>query len=230
MDLENIKSYRENELRNYVLANLLIIIMFTDSLKQIYLSDNDLTISILKTISFTFLSSIIYIFVFIIDGLIPSNYKDRLIFIKKNRLPGFTVFTDIKTNKISDIRFSNDKILEIHNKIYKDLDSKKFTVSEKKKFENEKWYELYIENKNNEMIITSQRDYLLTRDIYISTISIIVLYLFFSRVINSINFEWPILIYFLVMICVTNIVTRIKVKKFVLNVLALSVYKKESRK
>ena len=59
MDLENIKSYRENELRNYVLANLLIIIMFTDSLKQIYLSDNDLTISILKTISFTFLSSII---------------------------------------------------------------------------------------------------------------------------------------------------------------------------
>jgi hypothetical protein len=80
------------------------------------------------------------------------------------------------------------------------------------------------------MIITSQRDYLLTRDIYISTISIIVLYLFFSRVINSINFEWSILIYFLVMICVTNIVTRIKVKKFVLNVLALSVYKKESRK
>lgn len=223
--MKNIKDYRENELRNYVIANLLIIVIFTDTLNHVFLSDEDLTNSIIKTISFTFLASIIYIFVFILDGLIPSLYKDRLIYLHQEQLPGFSIFTDIRKNKINDIRFSKEKILETHNNIYHELDSLQPELE--KKFENEKWYELYIQNKESEMIITSQRDYLLTRDMYVSTISITILYVFFSKIVNLVDFNWSVFFYFLVMIFATNIVTRVKVKKFALNVIALSAYKKK---
>lgn len=225
--MKNIKDYRENELRNYVIANLLITVIFTDTLNQVFLSDDSLTQSVIKTISFTFIASIIYIFVFILDGLIPSSYKDRLIFLRKNQLPGFSIFTDIKSNKISDIRFSKEKILKAHKEIYRELDSFQSRSEEIRKFENGKWYELYILNKESEMISTSQRDYLLTRDMYISTISIAILYVFFSQVADLVDFNGSVFLYFLVMIIVTNIVTRVKVRKFVLNVIALSIYKKK---
>lgn len=220
------KDYRENELRNYVIANLLIIVIFTELLNQLFFT-NDLVHSVVNTISFAFLTSIIYIFVFILDGLLPSSFKDRLIFLKKNKLPGFTIFTDIRSNKISDIRFSQEKILNTHAEIYNKLDGLIVGTEEIKKFENEQWYGLYICNKESEMISTSQRDYLLTRDMYISTISISILYLFFSLIVVTIEFNLPVLIYFLVMAVLTNIVTRVKVRKFVLNVIALSIYKKE---
>lgn len=224
--MDNIKDYRENELKQYVIANLLIVVVFSNLLQQVFQSEDNLYSSIVKTISFSFITSVIYIYVFILDGLVPSTTKDLCVFFRKNKLPGFTIFTDIKDGKVEDMRFSKEKILKFYKETYKEMEQYTVNSDKLKKFENQKWYELYVANKESKMIVLSQRDYLLTRDMYISTITIVILYLFFSKAVVMVNFNIYIFIYFLVMIVITNILSRIKAKRYVLNVIALSVYKK----
>ena len=55
-------------------------------------------------------TSIMIIFVIIADSVIDNKVKERIVFWQKS-MPGTTVFSDIKNEKIKDDRFTREAVL-----------------------------------------------------------------------------------------------------------------------
>ena len=98
---KDIKDYREKELRSYVIANFLVILIGTDFLNTIIkiISDNKDLALITTTTTFAVFSAVTYIFVFLADALVSSETKDKVVWFRSGR-PGESIFTEIcKNNK-----------------------------------------------------------------------------------------------------------------------------------
>ncbi len=220
----NIKDYRNKELLWYIVAQIFIIAIFQNpSLLNFNLKDWQETI--IKVITSTMFSSIIGVLSFVFDAMFGDELKYKLLYFGMSR-PGEEVFENIK-NGHSDFRYTKEKALEVYKEIYDNFPESK---TNKKMYENDKWYQIYSNHRNVPMIFNSHREYLLCRDIYFATIIIIAFYVLITVLLNEVSFSWKLLILETAFLICSNIATRQRGKKFVANVIAFDLQEKESRK
>lgn len=202
----NLKNYREKELKNYVIGNALMILVLLGLFNTLFNIKMDETSSnILLTlgselISAGIFSSILYTYVFIFDAIIPGNWKDLICNLYRP-LAGEVVFEEIK-EKLNDKRFTKDAALQKYANIYEKLDN--LVGKEKRKASNSAWYSIYLKHENETKIFISQRDYLLCRDLCVSTLYIGLLY-FVLCVFSIIAFNHKIVIFL-----ITELITLIR--------------------
>ena len=111
-NMNDIKDYRNNELKNYVIGNILLMLLFSGLLEKFFTQEISNNLSIWGTvIESALLSSIIYIYVFLLDSLIPGNIKQNLAYFHIGKLPGYTIFTDMQI-KVKDDRFTKSDVLK----------------------------------------------------------------------------------------------------------------------
>lgn len=213
--MSDMKDYREKELKMYILACILLLICLTKEYSfQIETGENILAISDL--IDTALVSGSIYIFAYISDALFSSKIKDKIVslfgLIKK---PGYTIFSDIEKDNIDD-RFLKEEALKYYKDIYENMpkDNKKAYL-----YQNEKWYKIYSKIRDVSMIHTSNRDYLLCRDMFFSTISLAVLYTL-SVVLDLFVFNKIYVLFLITMFFMNLAATHIKAKRFAYNVIA----------
>ena len=67
--MNDIKDYRNNELKNYVIGNILLVLYFSSIFDNLFTLDINSNLNIWKTlIESALVSSIIYIYVFLLDS------------------------------------------------------------------------------------------------------------------------------------------------------------------
>jgi len=224
--LNNLKDYRENELKQYVIASALVFLLvhgfidFTDS------ENIELVQGIVSLLGTTLLTSIIYIFALLIDSVIDDKTKNRLVNLFFMRLPGEYIFTDIK-NKNKDIRFTKEMALERYSHIYSEMPDNQ---QKRRIYENSQWYKIYNQYREVSLVFMSHRNYLLMRDMNISTLVILAIYLVVCFFFKWILYENTYVIYLLIILIITNVATHIKAKRFVYNVIALDISKEKENK
>lgn len=219
--MNDLKDYRENELKKFVVAHILIFLLLHEFINF----SNYETEEIFQTISSVTISgiivSLIYIFTLLIDCTISSDTKNKLVNLIFWEMPGQTIFTDIKV-KNKDIRFTKKQALEKYVDVYNEMPKEE---KDRKAHENKCWYNIYSIHRKEAMILRSHRDYLLMRDMYISTLAIFIMYLLSVFLLKQIVFNCPFFLYVLVMLIITNIATRVKAKAFVYNVISCDISK-----
>ena len=196
----------------YLLINFLIIIYkynFMDINTINLIKENETIIKPMYSLICVPLLSIIGL---LILNIIPSNVKEILIFWKvNNRLPSYRWQNKV----VSKDSRMNIKIL---NKKYgKNISSQK---------QHDIWYKAYQKYKADEVILESQKDYLFSRDLCITTILImpIILAIFIlSKICLNIELDFIIVnITILIMLYIVfNIATRNNANRFICNVLLL---------
>lgn len=222
----NLKDYREKELKNYVIGNALIILALSGTfdallnLTELYGATNDvLTKFGTELISAGILSSILYTYVFIIDAIIPGNWKDSICNLCST-LPGEVIFDEMK-KEVTDKRFTQEEVLMKYAGVYeklKDLSGKKrYTVS------NSEWYAVYREHEDDSKVFNSHRDYLLCRDFCVSTMWIGLIY-FVLCGFSLIAFDCKLVAMLVIELITTNIAMRSKQKRFAYNVIAADIH------
>ena len=224
--LNNLKDYRENELKQYVIANALVFLLVHEFINFTDTENIKLVQGIVSLLGTTLLASIIYIFTILVDSVIDDKIKNRLVNLYFMKLPGEYIFTEIK-NKNKDIRFTTDMALQKYSHIYSEIPE---NLNERKKYENSQWYKIYNLYREIPMVFMSNRNYLLMRDMYVSTLVIVVLYFISCFFFRWLTYEKLYIIYLLGILIITNVVTHIKAKRFVYNVIALDIFKKEETK
>lgn len=218
--MDNLKDYREKELKMYAIVNIIVILLLLGVFKVEELQNNSY-----ELISKIFTSSImlagIYIFSFLSDSLFSSGLKRKLLYFDGHLfkewgfMPGEHIFSLIKNNN-QDLRFTTTQALNAYQKIYIGIPQDE---DKRRKYENSCWFKIYGKYRDDPMIFFSNRDSLLCRDLYISTISMLFAYVFLSVIVGMV-LNWHVILYLVVMIGITNICAHIKAKRFVFNVIA----------
>lgn len=196
----------------YLLINFLIIIYkynFMDINTINRIKENE---TIIKPIYSLICVPLLSIIGLLILNIIPSNVKEILIFWKvNNRLPSYRWQNKV----VSKDSRMNIKIL---NKKYgKNISSQK---------QHDIWYKAYQKYKADEVILESQKDYLFSRDLCITTILImpIILAIFIlSKICLNIELDFIIvnITILIILYIVFNIATRNNANRFICNVLLL---------
>lgn len=209
------KDYREKELKWYVFAYLFLMIGIS-SPGLIASESTDWFSSVEKLLSSSLLAGVICTLAFVFDCLYTAELKEALLCLGFTSLPGKTVFTRISQSKINDIRFDAKKALEKYNDIINGLPPDK---KEKKKYENAIWYALSRTHENDPRVKTAHRDYLLSRDLYTTSITMLVLTAA-GMGFRLIQFSWIPVGYLIAMLILTNIAAHFRAHRFVNSVIA----------
>ena len=219
--MNDIKDYRNNELKNYVIGNILLVLYFSGIFDNLFTLDINSNLNIWKTlIESALVSSIIYIYVFLLDSLIPGDIKQKVAYFHIGKLPGYTIFTKMKQNNKDD-RFTHADIVKKYASIYSNMPVGK---KEKGKYENAQWYKIYNNHKNESKILIANRDFLLSRDLTIITIMLIIIY-FILIGLKIIVFSKTIVTVMLIELIVSNISMRGKATRLAYNVISEDIYK-----
>ena len=221
---KDIKDYRNSELKSYVLGNILIILISSGLLENIYtLAKEALSWeSILPILSSVVLSSVLYIYVFLADSIVPAEWKNKLIWMVKGK-PGETIFTSIR-KKNRDYRFSSEQADILYKKVYtsiSNVDDKK-----KKEIENIAWYRIYKKHEEHPQVIISHRDFLLCRDMCIMTLLIEIGYVCLQIYLKQ-PISWKMILILVFEFVSCWIAAYNKSKTFAYNVIALDISKSE---
>ena len=96
----------------------------------------------------------------------------------------------------------------------------------RERYENEQWYVIYSKNRDVPMVYNSQRDWLLCRDIYVSTLVIIGLYVVVVTIVGFTEINYPYLFFLIIMAVITNFGANRKANRFAYNVIAYDVSKR----
>lgn len=219
--MNDLKNYRNNELKNYVIGNILLILFFSGVLEKFYSQDMSQNLNIWGTlVESAIVSSVLYIYVFLFDSLLPGNIKEKIVFFPIGKLPGYTIFSDMQ-NKLKDNRFTQSDITVKYAQVYQNMPTDK---KQKEKYENAQWYKIYQKYKNESKILTSNRDYLLCRDIVIITITLGILYAISCR-LGIISFSIKMMMILIIEIIISDVAMRGKAKRLAYNVISEDVYK-----
>jgi len=181
---------------------------------------------IVSLLGTTILTSIIYIFTILVDSVIDDKIKNKLVNLFFMKLPGEYIFTEIR-NMNRDIRFTKEMALKKYSHIYSEMPE---NLQKRRSYENSQWYKIYNQYRENSLIFMSHRNYLLMRDMNISTLVILALYLMACFFFKWISYENTYVIYLFIILIITNVATHIKAKRFVYNVMALDISQKEDTK
>jgi hypothetical protein len=217
------KDYRDKEIKWYIFAYLFLVIgLFSpESMPSINI---DWLSNIDKLLSSSLLAGAICTLAFVLDCLYTANAKERLLFLGFTALPGKTIFTRISEGKVKDIRFKNEDAQARYSEIINSLPSDKM---EKGLYENAKWYSLSRAHEGDQRVNTAHRDYLLARDLYTTTITLLVLTVI-SMAIGLAGFSWILIGYLFAMLVLTNVVAHFRAHRFVNSVIATDMNPKMS--
>lgn len=212
------KAYRKKEIPMLILGDILLLIYILGIFNFSSFTDEnikwfDLIVTVLNS---TILSSVLYLFTIVFDGIFNEKIKYKLVYLFFGKIPGETIFTKIKT-KNNDIRFTFEELNQKHSEIY---DSMPCKTKEKYIYENKEWYKLLSKNKENDMVKKSHIESLMYRDLYSCNILVTIIYLLLSVVIKIVTFNVRYILCLLFISILLNIAARNKIKRFVYNVIA----------
>ena len=215
--MEDVKSYREKELVWYILAYLLLLIsIFSPKIIQNWSCINDIISDISSWLSSILLIGVISALSFVFTSLYPEFLREKLVYFKR-KIPGKQIFSNIKFGLVTDIRINSQKALLKYEDIMKNIPSNK---KDAHVYENNKWYDLYDIHIEDSRVLHANRDYLLSLDMYLTTITMSILTAI-AFVLHLFSFNFIITGYLLIMLILTNIVTRLNAKRLVLTVIAV---------
>lgn len=213
--MKNLKEYRDNELKWYLLANILLMIVSSGFFVFGETIESWIT-GISSVLNVTVFSSAIYILTFVFDSVVPSRIKVFLVFLWK-RQPSCTIFSDME-QKFEDNRFALEDAKKKYAKIYERI------KDEPKKFDQTPlWYEIYNRNRENTIVFGSNRDYLLLRDMHAQTIILMLVYIIIWRMAGNMVFSWKYIFYLTSMVILLNISARVQGKRLMYNVLSVDI-------
>lgn len=228
--INEFKAYRNKELKYFIISNILILIILNYGMDKILAFGSNLnssTIPIIKLIVETTLTgTILYLLTFVFDSVIPVNIKNNMLLyltlkrdIRFTQMPGEYIFSSLKVES-KDLRINVEQVQLKYKNIYDKLPT---DTIERRRFENNHWYQLYNHYAKNDKISVSLKEYLLCRDMTASFCIFIMLYitLYFLGIV-SISFV--ILAYFILMYSVLLTCSRNKSKRYVLNVMVEDLY------
>ena len=96
-------------------------------------------------------------------------------------------------------------------------------------YENVEWYKLYTKYEKEDKVYFSHRDYLMFRDMTVSTIIMLILYIAIGSIVDVVPVSKNGVIYLLVMYVIVNIATHSRGKRFVNNVFVCDIYNKDKK-
>lgn len=212
-EYRNLKEYRDKELKWFLLANILLMLVGSNILSlgetgSISISD------ISSILGVTAVSSAIYIYTFILDSVIPAQAKVFLVFLWR-RQPSCTIFTDME-HKFEDDRFKLEDAKKKYSHIYERIKSEPDSFDQ-----TPLWYEIYNKHRNNTIVFGSNRDYLLLRDMHSQTIIMMLVYLLLWWFSGLLVFSWKFLLYLVIMTGLLNVGARVQGKRIVYNALSV---------
>lgn len=196
----------------YLLINFLVIIYkynFMDINTISLLKENE---TIIKPIYSLICVPLLSIIGLLILNIVPSNVKEILIFWKiNNRLPSY--------------RWQN-KIVSKDSRINIKILNKKYGKNISSQKQHDIWYKAYQKYKAEEVILESQKDYLFSRDLCITTVLImpIILAIYILSIIClhiEIDFIIVNMTILIILYIIFNIVSRNNANRFICNVLLL---------
>ncbi|MFZ5944447.1 MAG: hypothetical protein ACOYVD_10070 [Bacillota bacterium] len=215
--MSTLKSYRDNELKWFILAYLFLVIG-SSNLDIVKSTDMEALSKIESLVSTALISGAICSLAFVIDSLYSQLMKDTLLYLGITKMPGTTVFTRIKNGTLNDIRFG---IIHAQEK-YKDIIDNIPSNKSKARYENSNWYKIYVKHKEDSAVSSVHRDFLLCRDLYITTISLAVL-TGIAMVVKLVSFSWILLGYLIATAIITSCSAHNKAHRFVNTVIAVDV-------
>ena len=221
---KDIKDYREKELKNYVIGNILLILIGTGILGNLItaIGKENIWDAIDALIGSGVISALIYIYVFLIDCIVPGDVKNWIIWPKAG-LPGNRVFSEIMQNN-KDKRFTTQVVQRKYAGVYEEISESDSAM--RKRIENSAWYAAYQRNEKSAQVFVSNRDWLLCRDMFVMTVWIIIGYIFALCFMRKSSPCWMNVV-FLVELAATWAAAKIKSKRFVYNVIAKDLYSGE---
>ena len=214
----DLKDYRKKEIPMLLLGNILVLLYFLKIFDVTQISkDNMEWINLIFTIlNSTILSSVLYIFTIVLDGIFSDKIKYKLLYLFFGKMPGEVVFSEIKKNN-KDIRFSYEDLYKNHPEIYDNMPSE---IKAQRKYENKEWYKLLKKHQSKDMVFQSHRDSLMLRDMYCNNILVLIMYLVLSGGFGVLKFSLHYIIFVILLTVLLNIAARNKGKRFVYNVIA----------
>lgn len=220
---KNLKSYRNSELKWFLLANILLMLVTSGGLK-FDSQEANLFSFITQIASVTAVSSCAYILTFVFDSILPPIFKVKIIFWWKKQ-PSCTIFTDMLI-QLQDNRFTLSDVIEKYNDIYVEIENQPKGADQ-----TPYWYSIYERNRNNSIVFGSNRDYLLLRDMHAQMVMLMVVYVVIVLVTGFLQFSKPFILYIVFMIGILNIGSRVQGNRVVYNVLSVDINaKKEAKK
>jgi hypothetical protein len=219
--MKDIKDYRNNELKNYVIGNILLVLLLSGIFNELLSKELGDIIDIINlVIQSTLLSSIIYIYVFLFDSIIPGKTKQMIAYGGLGNLPGYTIFSDMK-KKLKDDRFTSEDVMIKYKSIY---DQMPLDKKAKENYENAHWYRLYQKYQDKNKVYTANRDFLLCRDITIITLFLIGMYMAGVFLLNIFEFSIKIVAIMICELVIADIAMRGKASRLAYNVIAEDIY------
>ena len=162
------EGYQE-EFKSFTLALALVIVLPSTSLGAFsgFLSAlGDSSLGFLACYA-TFIA-LAYSIGITIDCLIPYQLKDWLIYPRIGRFkisrPGSTIFSDLRSGRVNDCRFSVSDALKAYSSIIDKLE----TIDDQDialRFQNAQWYRLYRKHAQLESVQSANRAFLYGRDL-----------------------------------------------------------------
>ncbi len=211
--------YREKEMKYLLIAYILLFFLFcTDILQNLPKESKSLLEIAASAFESAALAGVVSLFVFIVDSVIGSRFKNKLTVFFVIPRTGNVIFSKISTGKPIDERFSTQEAMEKYKTIIAQLPSEK---KERRKYENAQWYKIYYDYREQDSILEAQKEYLTCRDLFIETVTFILVYLLAIWLLK----KWVCFSYeFLLILCgiaiLTNIATHKKMHSFVYGVIA----------
>lgn len=220
--MSGLKDYRDNELKYYVIGNILLILFLSGTLNELLAKElNDIMDIISVVIQSALFSSIIYIYVFLFDSIIPGNNKQKIAYLFFGKLPGYTIFSDMK-KKLKDDRFTWNDVENKYKEIYENMPQ---DTNEKQKYENAKWYGIYRKHEKAERVNAANKDFLLCRDMTIISLLLIGVYFIGSVILGFLNYNSLIIKILFFELVLADIAMRSKALRLAYNVIAEDIYK-----
>ena len=219
--MSNLKDYRDKELRSFHF--LLIMLFFITDLGPDVISqlneyfEESLTYIILKLLySFS-----VPVMITIFENIISDNLKNKLLILPRY---GEVIFSELETKKVNDDRIDINKALDKYETIIMRAHWA-MNPKERRKTENKAWYEIYKKYDGNRPAVDStQRNYLLCRDMYITSLFAFAIYIAFSvyyHFFKKMNlFNWAYCLILVTAIIVTFGMTQLRMRRFVCTVIA----------
>jgi len=219
-DIEYVKNYREKELRQYVLAYLLITIASVGFQTIAELQVSGINTNALPLIFQMLMTNIfigaICILVMLVNEIWSDSLKTKLVY---GKLPSDTIFSRISNGEIDTTGFDLDKAKSIYAHLFSAPPAKQ-TVE---------WNNLLRKCKDskNSSVIEAERMQLMTRDICLSTISLLIMN-FIAVIVFAVikrNICTPIgmfavpIVYLSIMLIVTKITSRNRANRFLMLVI-----------
>ena len=225
-ETKNIKDYRDHELKSYVIGNLLIILLLSGTFDEIMAKDiNSFASAFSTVVNILITSSISYIFVFLMDSVIPGDVKFSIVYFPFGELPGKTIFSKMK-NDCKDMRFTEAEVLFQYEDIYTSLPENQ---KDRKKYENSKWNNLYRKYEKKSRVFVANRDFLLCRDMTIMTVFLLGIYLLGIYGLQIFGFSRRIIAILIIEYIICNIAARGKGEKFAYNVIAEDIFASQNK-